>query len=225
MIKTKADFTQEEVDRYCESVPFDFNGRCKRKPIHGVGINDLPHQTKLTDENGKTRRHSGYRLWNSILDRGYSENFKLKSPTYTDVTVCKEWFLASNFVTWCKMQRKDDGWQLDKDLLVIGNRVYSPETCLFVPPWLNTFTATQKKRRGDYLIGTSWHKPSKKYITHCCNPLTGEQEHLGLFTSEIEAHLVWRKRKLEHALTLKPKMDEIDIRIYPNVVEIISTAK
>lgn len=76
-----------------------------------------------------------------------------------------------------------------------------------------------------FMIGVSWDKLGNKHKVRCRNPITHEREYLGLYESELEAHSVWRGRKLEIALELKPKMDAIDLRIYPNVVIISNNAK
>jgi len=74
------------------------------------------------------------------------------------------------------------------------------------------------------LIGVSRNRHSS-YLARCSNLSTGKDEVLGFFNSELEAHLAWRKRKLELALELKPKMNKIDLRIYPNVVTVITNAR
>lgn len=220
------EMTQDEVDKYCESVPaINIATRGVIRLNEGVGLNDLPHATRFIDEQGKIRTHSGYRQWSDMLIRCYSEKSRFRHPTYADVTVCDEWLKASNFVAWQKTQYREEGWQLDKDLLVVRNKVYSPETCMYIPRWLNVFTSDGGAARGKYLIGVSYHKISKKLVAQCRNPVSGRTEYLGLFEDEMEAHLAWRKRKLEHALTLKPEMDAIDLRIYPNVLIIIKFAR
>lgn len=218
--------TQDEVDKCCESVPYNQQCRGSRRKLkYGVGVNDLPHIIAFKDLECKGMQHSGYHQWDNLLTRCYSESYKARQPTYVGVTVCNEWLTASNFVAWYKAQYKEEGWQLDKDLLFVGNKVYSPTTCIYVPKWLNSFTNDSGGSRGDCLIGVYWHKGAKKYMANCSNPITRELEYLGLFTSELEAHLAWRKRKLEIALELKPQMDAISLRIYPNVVTIIENAK
>jgi hypothetical protein len=216
--------TQDEVDKYCESVATSLRALSCRKPRYGVGINDLPHITQFDDAEGKRRVHSGYSQWAGVMARCYSDKFKLKQPTYRDVVSCEDWKYASKFMTWQKIQYRK-GWHLDKDLLVAGSKVYSPETCIYVPRWLNNFTTDGGGRRGEYLIGVNWHKATGRYVAQCQNPFKEKQDHIGLFASELEAHLAWRERKLEFALELKPKMDTIDTRIYPNVVTIVNNAK
>jgi len=217
--------TQQEIDSYCESVPYIVGAFCgKRKLKYGVGINDLPHITQFMGNDGKVVKHCGYSQWGSVLTRCYCEKYKLRQPTYVGVTVCDEWLYASNFVAWQKTQYREEGWVLDKDLLVVGNKTYSPETCIYMPQRLNTFTVDCGSARGQFLIGVSWHNARQKYVAQCKNPTSRKLEYLGLFTSELEAHVAWRKRKLEIALELKPKMDGIDLRVYPNIVSIISNA-
>ena len=63
------------------------------------------------------------------------------------------------------------------------------------------------------------------YQSNCSNPITGRQHRLGYFTAPEEAYEAWIKRKLELAAHLKPEMDAIDQRIYPNVVTIIKAAE
>ena len=101
------------------------------------------------------------------------------------------------------MEKQDfEGKQLDKDLLFVGNKVYSPETCIFVSPMVNSFTLDSGAARGEWLIGVSWHKQTEKFVAHCSNPFTKKLEHLGLFTCEQQAHEAWLKRKnaLAHEL-------------------------
>ena len=98
------------------------------------------------------------------------------------------------------MEKQDwEGKQLDKDILIKGNKIYSAETCVFVTPMVNTFTNDQGLKRGEWPIGANYHKASEKFLAQCRNPVTKKLEHLGLFTCEQEAHNSWLKRKLELA--------------------------
>jgi hypothetical protein len=95
-----------------------------------------------------------------------------------------------------------EGKQLDKDLLVRGNKIYSSDTCLFVSRQVNNFLIDSGAARGKYKIGVSWHKKCGKYRAGCSNPFTGKQEYLGLFIDEHSAHQAWLDKKLEHAYAL-----------------------
>lgn len=55
--------------------------------------------------------------------------------------------------------------------------------------------------------------------------IDGKQGHIGLFSTPEAAHAAWLTRKLEIANELKHLMDDIDARIFPRVIEIISRSK
>lgn len=195
---------------------------CPRKPLLGAGINDAPYRTQSIID-GKQVMCPAYRAWAHLFTRAYSDKYHAKRPTYSGVRVCDEWHSFMPFRVWW-LENQADGFALDKDLLSDAG-AYSPESCIFVPAWLNSFTIDCGAARGAYPIGVCFHKLAGRFLARCCNPMSKKTEHLGYFDIPEEAHLAWRTRKLEIALELKPKMDEIDIRIYPRIVEIINNAK
>lgn len=178
-----------------------------KKLVHGVGINDAGYDVVKRETigyvDGKQKRKlvwacPFYRAWADMLKRCYSTKLQERRPTYAGCTVSENWLTFSNFKRW--MEKQDwEGLQLDKDLLVEGNKVYSAETCVFVTKTVNLFTIDRGNDRGEWLIGASWNKDKAKFEARCGNPFSGKYEHLGLFTSEQEAHEAWLKRKLELA--------------------------
>ena len=195
---------------------------CPRKPFLGAGINDAPYRTQSIID-GKQVMCPAYRAWANLFTRAYSDKFHASRPTYSGVTVCDEWHSFMHFRGWW-LENQADGFDLDKDILSDAG-IYSPETCIFVPAWLNSFTLDSGSLRGVYPIGVDFHKGEGRFRALCSNPITKKREHLGYFDTPEAAHLAWLNRKLEIALELKPKMDEIDQRIYKRVCEIISNAK
>lgn len=180
-----------------------------RKLVYGVGINDADYfvvRFETIVVNGKQKRKLAwacpyYRAWTSMLRRCYSIKDQERCTTYKGCGVSEEWKTFSNFKAW--MEKQDfEGKQLDKDILIEGNKVYSPETCGFVTQTVNNFITDRGNDRGEFLIGVYWHKPNEKFLSRCSNPFTGGQEHLGYFTCEQEAHSAWLKRKLELAYEL-----------------------
>ena len=178
-----------------------------KKLIYGVGVNDADYVVKKFETigyvDGKRKqkqvwRCTYYETWVGMLRRCYSARFQERRPTYKGCTVSAEWLTFSEFKRW--MEKQDwEGNQLDKDLLIEGNRVYGPDTCVFVTQAVNTFTNDSGAGRGEWLIGVSLHKGRNKFMANCSNPFTKKTENLGLFSCEQEAHEAWRKRKLELA--------------------------
>lgn len=201
--------------------PLTSRGR-KRKPLLCVGINDADYATQPV-VNGCQLCDPAYDAWHGMLKRAYSARYHDKQPTYVDVTVCDEWHCFTVFRSWW-LDNYRDGYGLDKDLLIVGNREYGPDTCVYVPAWLNAFTIDAGAARGSLPIGVCIDKRSGKYQSHCRNPITGKKHGLGQFTTPEAAHQAWLAYKLSLAEQLKPEMDAIDVRIYPNVVTIIKAA-
>lgn len=198
------------------------------KLVYGVGINDAGYVTQKVETikvNGVRKQRliwfcPFYRTWESMLKRCYSVKFQDKQPTYRGCSVSEEWKLFSNFRAW--MEKQDwEGMQLDKDLLVKGNKVYSQETCVFVTRVVNNFTIDRGNDRGEWMIGVCLDKRVNKFMSWCSNPFTKKQEWLGYFDFEQVAHNEWLKRKLELAKELAaiqtdPRVAEALINRYSN---------
>lgn len=99
-----------------------------------------------------------YRIWFDMLKRCYNEKYLTKEPSYKDCVVCEEWLNYYNFYKWWDKnyyEIPNERMELDKDILVKGNKIYSPHTCCFVPQKINGLFIKCKNRRGKYLIGVS----------------------------------------------------------------------
>ena len=214
--------TNVELSLFIEAnYPISGTGR-PRKPLYGVGVNDAEYMTTPT-VNGVKLWDPAYMAWYGMLTRAYDPKYHARHPTYSDITVCSEWHSFRAFRAWWLANYRED-WQLDKDLLTAGNREYGPDACIYIPGWLNSFTVDCGASRGELPIGVSIYKQTGKYKSRCCNPITGKQRYLGLFTEPEAAHDAWLKCKLSLAEQLKPDMDAIDPRIYNNAVSIIKAA-
>lgn len=172
-----------------------------KRLVFGVGFNDTKFYVSGIVVDVRIEDCPFYRKWIGMLARCYNEKQRSKYPTYIGCTVCDEWLTFSNFRSW--MEKQDwQGKSLDKDLLVKGNKVYSPETCVFVDHMTNSFTVELFATRGDYPLGVRLHKRSGKLEVRCSNPFTKKQETIGYFTCPNEAHLAWKMRKHQHACRL-----------------------
>jgi len=95
-----------------------------------------------------------YKIWHHMLERCHDVKLHKKYPTYKNTVIYKEWYNFQNFAEWFyKKSNYKEGWHLDKDLLSIGNKVYSPATCIFIPQALNTFMTNKKLDNTSGCIG------------------------------------------------------------------------
>lgn len=159
--------------------------------IYGIGINDADYSTRYTVK-GKRVMCPFYRTWMSMLVRCYSEKLQQSRPTYIGCSVCEEWLTFSNFKKW--MEKQDfEGKQLDKDLLISGNKEYSPESCIFVYRTLNTMLLDRAAGRRGLPLGVSYKSKSLRLVSQIM--LTGKKKHLGYFLTPKEAHKAWQQAK------------------------------
>lgn len=117
------------------------NRESKKSRIRNIGINDLDFPVK---DNGKDMQF--YTIWKAMLQRCYDNRLKEKLPTYQECYVCEEWKYLSNFKKWYD-EHYVEGWHLDKDILMQGNKFYSPETCCFVPFEINVLFRRRTKTK------------------------------------------------------------------------------
>jgi len=118
----------------------------------------------------KYSNKKSYTAWVEMLRRCYYEKSQERFPTYKDCTVCSEWYNYQNFARWFEenyYEIEGELMCLDKDILVKGNKVYSPDTCIFAPSTINSIFTKRNSKRGDYPIGVTYHKKDKKYVSKC----------------------------------------------------------
>ena len=179
--------------------------------IYGIGVVGTKY---LTYECGVQTKE--YTLWKNMLERCYSDTYKKKHPTYKDCEVSENFKSFEYFYEWCHSQIgfSNKGWHLDKDLLTEGNKVYSENICVFIPSEINKVLVKREALRGEYLIGVSWHKKGKAFVA-TVNKNKGKREHLGSFTTEIEAFNAYKQAKESFIKEQANKWEsQIDPRAY-----------
>ena len=129
-----------------------------------------------------------FEVWRKMIRRCYDDKEKSKHSTYQNATVCEEWHNFQNFAKWyednyyeCNGEKMD----LDKDILVKGNKIYSPLTCVFVPHRINTLFIKKDKNRGKYPIGVSWVEDKNKFSSRCSDGK--KYKFLGYYNTSQEA--------------------------------------
>lgn len=164
----------------------------RRSPVFGVGINDSPYNTSNSVD-GKLVRCPLYSQWKAMLQRCYCPKWKAAYPTYEACTVAADWLRYSSFLDWA--DRHDwAGKHLDKDLRVKGNKVYGPDTCLWIDPDINRLLLNSIKRRGDCPVGVSELKG--KYIARIS--INGKPQSIGLFDTIEGASTAFLQAKAAH---------------------------
>lgn len=111
--------------------------------IYGIGFNSGRHVAKTSDNSIS----KCYDCWRRILFRSTTEWWE-KHPTYTGTSVCDEWKDYSSFADWYSISCNNLDWDLDKDLLLNGNKQYSPEHCCFIPEEINKAIVVRSKLTG-----------------------------------------------------------------------------
>lgn len=157
-IETKEVFKRVTYNRFKSGVI-----QSKFSPtVHNFGI--------LGDENIRDCNGDfldSYNKWRYMIGRCYSSNSINIHPEYKECFVCDEWKYYKNFKKWYNENYyniKDEKMHLDKDILVKGNKIYSPETCIFVPSRINYLFLQSNKTRGDLPIGVNYNENNKFFI-------------------------------------------------------------
>ena len=148
-----------------------------------------------------------------MLMRCYSDTYQKKQPTYKDCEVSENFKFYEYFYEWCNKQIGfgNEGWQLDKDLLVKGNKVYNEYSCVFIPKEINSLLTKRESMRGEHLIGVYYHKRDKAFVAQVSKN-KGKREYLGCFKTEIEAFNAYKQAKeafvKEQANVWKSQIDD-----------------
>lgn len=163
------------------------------KSVHGVGIYNK--NLKTADKNGKILK--SYTSWSHMLRRCYDPKYHIKEPTYKDCTVCDEWIYYENFKQWYDdnfYTIQDSTMCLDKDILIKGNKIYSPETCVFVNQNINNIFTKNDSIRSNLPIGVTLD--NGRYRARVSNG-SKKEIFLGMFDNEYDAFYAYKKAKEE----------------------------
>ena len=165
---------------------------------YGVGyIGEGKYKTRI---NGKKTKC--YDTWQSMLQRCYDNKYHEKYPTYINCEVCDEWLNYQNFGTWYEgnyYEVKDEVMCLDKDILDKGNKIYSPENCVFVPENINKLFIKCDRSRGEYPLGVIYHKHAKKFMAqyniYDLETNKSKHKHLGYYDTPEQAFQTYKQFK------------------------------
>lgn len=184
--------------------------RNSKKWVFGVGVKG----DGITKINGKHTK--AYTLWKNMLERCYNPKTLSKHPTYTGCSVCDAWLFFPTFNAWCDIHYVED-WELDKDLLTVGNKVYGPDTCVFAHKSINSLFTDHRSARGEYPIGVSLHKRSGKFRANLS--IDGTLKYLGLFDTVEDASKAYLIAKKANVIRIADEWKEkIPVRLYEALI-------
>jgi len=144
-----------------------------------------------TGQNSKLLRE--YEIWRGFLRRCYCPKVQKKQPTYVGCTVSENFKSYAYFYEWCQGQIgfNQESYHLDKDLLAPQIKIYSEDTCVFLPQELNKLLNCKRKSRGNFPLGVDLRKGRYRSRLN----LFSESMYLGSFKTPEEAFLTYKHAK------------------------------
>jgi len=183
--------------------------------VYGIGYIGEGDYKSCCYENKHTKCYS---LWKSMLRRCYVNTQQEKQPTYKNCKVTKEWHNFQNFAEWFEENWKSkymQDWQLDKDILIKGNKIYSPETCAFVPQEINKLLVKRDTKREDCPIGVV--KLGNKFNAQIS--VRGKLIYLGIFNTSEEAFEAYKVTKEKYIKEMTEQYrDQITEKVYQALI-------
>ena len=153
-----------------------------------------------------------YSIWSGMLERCFSEKLKNKYPTYKDCFCSESFKRLDVFSDWCRSQVgfNNPSFELDKDVLIKHNKIYSEDTCCFIPHEINGIFVKRDCERGDLPIGVSYNKTKLCYASVSVHKCAGKT-----FNTPEEAFYAYKEAKETHIKEVANKWkDQIDIKVY-----------
>lgn len=209
-----------EKSKYLEgNFKSNYHSISRRTGIFGFGINDATYMTQPKID-GSQVTCPAYKSWKDMIRRCYDDKFHIKNRTYIGVTVCEEWRSFMAFREWW-LENHVDGYELDKDLTIIGNMVYSPKCCTYVSKLINSIMSDCAASRGNLPIGVSKASRGEKFEARVHDPIKKRLVHLGTYDDSVSAGRSWVAAKIK---IVESVMDKIpNDNIYKNMIEIIKS--
>ena len=141
-----------------------------------------------------------YNMWFNMLSRCY-QSTNNRNSTYYDIEVCEEWKCFQNFAKWFYANYKNNNWHLDKDIICPDCKIYSPETCCFVPNEINVLFS--KNNKSTYGLPKGVYPKDNKYQSSINK--FGKIIYLGFYETIEEAHNVYNKAKKDYLIEVSEK--------------------
>jgi len=161
-----------------------------------------------------------YSTWSGLLNRCYGIKTGIKNQSYKGCSVHPDFIKFQDFAAWaCKQVGFDkEGWHLDKDILVPGNKVYGPDTCCYVPTQINSLII-KPTLPDDLPVGITYYKPTNRYVASI--GISGTRKYLGCSNSIDELMPLYQAAKSEYIIQVANQWkDQIGWRVYVALIEL-----
>lgn len=196
--------------------------KCPYEPrVYGKGfLGEGPYKSKANNKDVEA-----YKIWYDMLKRCYDLKYQEKRPTYVGCEVCDEWLNYQNFARWYEenyYEVQGQRMELDKDILIKGNKVYSPDNCIFVPHIINSLFIKCDTVRGEYPVGITLNKRDNKLQVRCRIYENGKmiRKHLGYFNVDQteEAFFIYKTVKESNIKTIADQYKDLIPEILYNAM-------
>jgi len=163
-----------------------------------------------------------YQIWKNMLSRCFNPQLKNKFPAYIGVSCCETWLHMSNFIDDIQgienFEKRNMGWELDKDILKKGNKIYSKENCCFVPKEINCLLTNSKGTRGELPVGLSLRVKTGKYQVR--TRINGVEKYLGVFDDMHQAFTVYKEARESEIRNLANKYkNQLAANVYQSLLD------
>ena len=163
-----------------------------------------------------------YRSWNNLISRISNKKQLEKYPNYKNCSICEDWLIFDNFAKWHEenyYEIDNETMCLDKDILIKGNKIYSPETCIYVPNSINVLFTKSNKARGDFPIGVYYERDSGKFKSQLSyqehRNSKKKRKNLGRFENYEDAFNKYKIEKEKYIKIVADRYkDEIPLKLY-----------
>lgn len=170
--------------------------------LYRIAINDANYAVKPREGD----HCPFYLVWSAMIDRCYGKRTK-SNNNYKGCSVCEEWLTFSNFRAW--METQDwKGKELDKDLIIPENKIYSPRSCVFVSREVNAFLVRPRSKTTTPLGVYAMRRKGRVYYKAQIKGIGKAAFYLGIFPTPLEAHRTWQTEKLKRIIKLIEKQDD-----------------
>lgn len=169
-------------------------------------------------KDGKTYHTKASAVWHAMRQRCGVGGSKKANPAYKDCIISENFLKFQFFAEWCQSQvvYGQNCYELDKDILVLNNRLYSENHCVFIPQELNSFLCVNSGPVSDLPKGVTRCKD--KYMARLAS-----SGYLGVHRTPEDASRVYQHARNQELfkwlVRLQNQEFAIDLRVIAALIE------